>query len=742
MTTDTRAAPPRRDDPLGVDCEVLRSLIHGSMSGEFATARGDKPATYPLTPFYDDDRGTIILTSPVAFSRKAATIRTNPRVGLLLHDASGEYLVTGDATIDDAVGSNATYVRELNDREPETPKRRANQEKYDFVATRRGRLLAGWLSDRIVIEIEPRWMGRIAETARLLDLEVWSAAGIDAAEARQYERGVLTTVDAAGYPWIQPVSFITIEDGAAVVDPMPTVQVADGQPACILLHWHDEASIKLRQRLVRGRFRTIDDRLAFVPASSTTLQNDGLIDTIRFLIEGHRKTRAYFEGRTPPGPAGLPVVGNTVQFLRDPVRFYNELSAYGDVVRYSVGGNTWTAMVHPDDIERVLVRDSHRFERYTFEDLGFDFLPEGLFFSTGEPWRQQRRAIQPAFSPGNLQPFAQPMTEAVAGTVSTWGDGVVINANEVFSDLTLEVLSTTLFDIDLDDRHAVVTDAAESLSKRVDTGSLSAVVPGWIPTRRNRDFARKMAAFDRMVAALIEERRHDDTPRDDLLSTLLDASEDEQGEVDDYRFTDKGLRDQLVTLLFAGHETTALVFTWAFHLLAQHDEVRRRLETEIETVCGDRLPTVDDVPDLDYTEQVIKETMRCYPPVYVLFREVLEDVSFGDSLVQAGTNIVLPPYLVHRDERWWDDPTAFQPERWTDDLEDDLPEYAYFPFGGGPRHCVGMRFAMLFLTLGIATVVQRASFDLVSDPTPSLHMAATLSPADDVMLRVNRRTRP
>ncbi|WP_290816922.1 cytochrome P450 [Halovivax sp.] len=742
MTTDEGTVPPQPEERLlATGDEQLRDLIYGSMSGEFASSVDGKPATFPLTPFYDEDRGVIVVTSPVAFAKKADAVRKNPRVSLLLHDETGEYLVTGDATVDDDLESNAPYVRELTDREPDTPKRIANEEKYDFVETRAGRVLAGWLGERIVIEVEPRAMTRVADPQGPLDLPAWPAVEMGQPEADRFERGVITVVGDDGYPKIHPVTSIRLDDDAAVVETTTPTPITDGQPACLLLHWHDEASIKLGQRLVRGRSRTMGDAFVLDPGSSSTLRNEGIVDTTRFLLDGKRKTRAYLASRTPPGPRGIPLAGNTVQFLRDPFQFYANLPSYGDVVRYSIGGNTWTAVLHPDDVERVLVSDSHRFARYNFEELGFDFINEGLFFSEGEQWRRQRKTIQPTFAPRNLAVFSETVVDETLEAIDGWDDGEVLVANEVFSNLTLEVLTTTLFDVDLDERRLVVTDAAHSLSNRVDTQSVSAILPGWVPTRRNRDFNRKMAAFDEMVAELIEERRRDDSPRNDLLSTLLELTDDDTDEPDEdgYRFSDEALRDQLVTFLFAGHETTALVLTWAFQLLSRHEDVLTTLEEELETVCGDRAPTVEDVPSLEYTEKVIQETMRYYPPIYVLFRKALEDVTIDGYLIPRGTKLTIPQFLLHADERWWDDPRTFRPERWTDELDDELPEYAYFPFGGGPRHCVGMRFAKMFLSLGIATIAQRVRFDLESEPDPALHMAATLSPADDVELRVRRR---
>ncbi len=742
MTTEKPATPPSSHENLldGGDNQ-LRELIYGSMSGEFATSVGDKPATYPLTPFFDDDRGLIVLTSPVAFAKKTNVVRTNPNVSILLHDDTGEYLVTGDATVNDDVESNAAYIKDLNAREPETPKRQANEEKYDFIESRLGHLLVGWLGQRVIVEVAPRSMVRLADPPSALDLPAWPAFDIDQSDADHVERAVLTIRDSDGYPKTHPVTSIRFDEETAIIEPMPETTIVDGQPACLLLHWHDEASVKLAQWLVRGRFKTGDDQAVFHPASSSTLRNDGLLDTTWFLIDGKRRTRAYLSKRTPPGPDGIPLAGNTIQFLRDPFQFYTHLPEYGDIVRYSVGGNTWTAVLHPDHVERVLLTDAHRFERYTFEEFGFDFVPDGLFFSKGSQWRQQRRAIQPVFAPRNLARFSDTMVGTTLQMISAWDDGDLVVANEAFSNFTLDVLSATLFDVDLDERHAVITDAAHSLANRVDTQSLSAVIPGSVPTRRNRDFNRKMTRFGAMVTELIEERRAADTRQNDLLSVLLEMIDDEteHAAADGYRFGDKELRDQLVTFLFAGHETTALVFTWAFQLLSRHPDVRATLEEEIERVCGDDTPTVADLPALEYTERVLRETMRYYPPIYVLFREALEDVTIDGYLIPKGTKVTVPQFILHADERWWEDPHAFRPDRWTAELDGELAEYAYFPFGSGPRHCVGMRFATMFLTLGIATIAQRVRFDLESDPEPDLHMAATLSPAEDVVLRVRRR---
>ncbi|MFP8958484.1 cytochrome P450 [Natrialbaceae archaeon A-CW3] len=769
-TDDTTDLPGRSDDRLSSDERAtIRDLVYGFMSAEFASSRGGKPATFPLTPFYDTDRETIIVTSPVAYAGKVRSLERDPRVSLLLHDGEGEYLVTGDARVrDDDPAANAEYVRELTENEPMTPKRAANEEKFDFLESRLGHALVGWIGQRIAVEIEPKSIIRVSDPSPPPELPDWSDAGMSTAEATEYDRAVLTVVGDDGYPVTQPVTAVRHRDDGGIIDPLPAEAIRDGQPACLLAHWHDDASIYLGQRLIRGRFRLDGDDAVprFVPGSSSTLRNDGLVDTLRFVVDGKRKTRAYLRETAraddsthdglPPGPHGRPLVGNTVQFVRDPFRFYEALPSYGDVVRYRVGWNTWTAVLHPDAVERVLVSESHRFRRYNFEELGFDFVSEGLFFTDGEQWRRQRKLIQPAFSPAALSPFGETIVSRTDATVDRWADGETIIANREYSQLVLEILSTTLFDLDLDDRRDIVTEAGHALADRVDTQSLSAFLPSQIPTPKNRRFDRQMARFDELVQTLIEERRADTTDRDDLLSTLLERTKTDgndpgtvssegsaakPGTATDSAFTDEELRDQLVTFLFAGHETTALALTYASLAVARHDEVRRKLEVELADVCGDRNPTVEDIPDLEYAEKVIKETMRYYPPVYVLFREAREDVVLDGYLIPEGTKVAIPQLILHSDERWWDEPQTFRPERWTDEFLDERPEYAYFPFGGGPRHCVGMRFATMTLILALATVVRRVRFERATNSDPDLRLSATLSPASGVELAVRKRGR-
>jgi len=437
----------------------------------------------------------------------------------------------------------------------------------------------------------------------------------------------------------------------------------------------------------------------------------------------------------PPGPSGLPLIGNTHQFVRDPHGFYETLAEYGDVVGYSVAGQEMATLLHPDIVERVLVTDADKYGKWQLQDFGTEFAPNGLLFTEGEQWREQRTTAQPAFQLDRVRAYGDRMTAFARELVAEWADGDPVVANERFSDLTLRILADSLFDIDVDEDGAgeAITRAAGELNWRADSSSATAFIPEWVPTPSNRRFRRAQDDFADAVDGLIAARRADPEGHDDLLAMLMAAGEDGEG------MSDEELRDSMLTFLFAGHETTSLALTYTAYLLAEHPEVRERLAAELDEELGGDDPGVLDLPRLDCLDRVCTESLRLYPPAYVIFRETREPVELGGYRIPADTKLTLPQFKIHRDGRWYDDPDSFRPERWTDEFEADLPDYAYFPFGGGPRHCIGMRFARMELKLVLATVLQRVRFEYEADEPPQPTMAASYQPADDVVLRVERR---
>jgi cytochrome P450 len=430
----------------------------------------------------------------------------------------------------------------------------------------------------------------------------------------------------------------------------------------------------------------------------------------------------------------LPVLDHTLPFLRDGLAFGTELAEYGDVVGFDAIGTRFVSVYDPELVQSVLVARNDEFRKGDFESsFGELFAPDGLAFTEGEPWRRDRQLLQPAFTPHHLQSFAETMVDRTGDAADSWATDGTVDLRTASSDLTLDILVGTLFDLDLGaERGRVVRDAVDAIAER--TSGLSMLVPGWLPTPSKRRFDRRMAALDELVADLVRERRAvPDGPEagGDLLDTLLAAEYPDGSSMDAER-----IRDQLVTFLFAGHETTAVALTYAVWLLAGHPTVRDELDAELAAVCGEDDPTIDDLAQLEWTEAIVKEALRMYPPVYAIYRQPVEDTILGGYEVCADETLVLASYHIHRDSRWWDDPDAFRPERWLGDGDDDRPEYAYFPFGGGPRHCIGMRFATMELTLALATLARRLEFERGTDDlTPAAK--TTLDPGR-VRMRVEK----
>ncbi|MFB6207127.1 MAG: cytochrome P450 [Haloglomus sp.] len=452
--------------------------------------------------------------------------------------------------------------------------------------------------------------------------------------------------------------------------------------------------------------------------------------------EGDDRDGGGIPAETPPGPEGLPVLGNALSLVRDPRRFYEEMSEYGDVVSYSIPRLEFVTLLHPDLVERVLLTDHERFGKFGFEELGGEFASEGLLLAEGEQWRRQRTTIQNAFTMDRIRGYGDAMAGYTQRMIDGWVDGEAVSINDEFSRLTLQVLVHSLFDIDLGREADLVREFATTVNDRGSLDGVSTFIPMWVPTPENRRYRRVLEDFRSFVEELIDERRGRAGEYDDILSLLLTA-EDEDGRT----MSEVELRDQMATFLFAGHETTSLALTFTMLAVAQRDDVRERLDEEYATVLDGSPPDPEQVPRLEYTDRVIQESLRLYPPAFILFREAREDVELGGYRVPEGTKVTLPQFHIHTDERWYDDPMAFDPDRWTDGFEESLPDYAYFPFGGGPRHCVGMRFAMLELKTVLPTLLQQVEFDLLSDPDPELDMALTLRPAEDVRMRVGKRQR-
>jgi cytochrome P450 len=415
----------------------------------------------------------------------------------------------------------------------------------------------------------------------------------------------------------------------------------------------------------------------------------------------------------PPGPKGSPLAGSLRPFNDRRLDWLVEIArTYGPVCAFRLGPRRCLLVSDPDLIEQVLVADARNYVKHFGARLYKPLLGNGLVTSEGDFWLRQRRLAQPAFLKNRLPSYAPAMTELAEQTARGWEAGNRIDVADEMSRLTGAIALRTLFGSGaIRDQHAYNEAHVAALTIIHERFRHLIQWPEWIPLPSHRRLKRALAHMDAIIHGFIREGRSRSEPGDDLLSMLLRAH-DEDGS----RMTDVQLRDEAMTLFLAGHETTALTLSWTWYLLAQHPEVEAKLAAEWDAVLAGRLPTPDDLPRLTYTEQVIQEAMRVYPPVYLIGREPLTDVELGGYRVRKGTTVFFSQWVSHRDPKYFDDPDAFRPERWADGLAKRLPKYAYYPFGGGPRVCIGNGFAMMEGVLLLATLGRRWRFTLEPGP--------------------------
>jgi cytochrome P450 len=393
------------------------------------------------------------------------------------------------------------------------------------------------------------------------------------------------------------------------------------------------------------------------------------------------------------------------EWQRDPLAFFTRCAReYGDFVPVRMGPTRGVHLNHPDLIEEVLVTQNHKFVKPVQVRLARPLGGNGLFLSEGEFWRRQRRLAQPAFHRARITAYGEVMVRYTQQLLDTWRTGDVRDVHQEMKALTLRIAAKTLFDAEVADVVAEVgaamATAAHELQSKMN--SLSFLVPYRVPTPGHLRLRGAVRRLDAIVYRIIEQRRATGEDRGDLLSMLLHAQDD-----DGSRMTDQQVRDEVMTLFIAGHESTGLALTWALSLLGRHPEAAARLAAEVDDVLGSRAAGAADVPRLAFAERVLKEALRLYPPAWAMGREAVEDCIIGGYAVPKGTVLVMSPWVVHRDPRFFDEPEAFHPERWTDDFERRRPRFAYFPFGGGQRACIGGAFAMMETALVLATITQR-----------------------------------
>jgi cytochrome P450 len=438
----------------------------------------------------------------------------------------------------------------------------------------------------------------------------------------------------------------------------------------------------------------------------------------------------------PPGPKGRPFVGSLPAFAGDMLAFVERCrSEYGDVVGLKLAHWPTYLVNHPDLVEELLV---HRHRDYTKHHSFFwsnvdAIFGRGLLTNEGDDWLRQRRLIQPTLQPERIARYAEIMVEWTERTLDGWKAGEIRDVRREMMALTFQIVAETLFGAD------VKGDVAE-IGQAFNVGIEEVAVrfrrpirfPDWVPVPSNLRYRRAVGRMDQLIVRIIRERREKGFEgRDDLLSRMLRAR-DEAGVMDEAQ-----LRDEVMTMLLAGHETTALGLTWTWALLSQNPEVDARLHAEIEGVLGGRAPEPGDMMHLPYAERVFREALRLYPPAYAFGREAIADSELGGWPVPRGTTLLIFSWLLHRDPRWWDEPARFHPDRWDGDLAERIPRLAYMPFGAGPRVCIGQRFAIAEGILIVSAIARRYRLEWLTDPVP--FTSITLRPSGDLRAQLVAR---
>lgn len=413
--------------------------------------------------------------------------------------------------------------------------------------------------------------------------------------------------------------------------------------------------------------------------------------------------------RVPLGPKGHWLSGNLPDFRASRLDFLTHCArTYGDVTALRFAHRRIYLVSHPDLIEEILVTHSRHFIKHFALRLNPLLLGKGLLTSEGDFWLRQRRLIQPVFVRSRIASYGPTMVAAARQVTGAWRAGERRDIMIEMMQMTLQIAAKTLFDAEVGTEAHDIVHALQVLQDNFIARFNSTLPPPiWLPTPANLRLRRAIRRLDEILYGFIRQRREQPSERGDLLSLLL-AARDEEGS----RMTDRQVRDEAMTLFLAGHETTALALSWAWYLLAQHPDAEAKLAAEVREVVGDRDPTVDDCPRLKYAEMVALEAMRLYPPAYVVGREALVDCAIGGYRIPRGTTVLMSQWVVQRDPQYFAEPEQFRPERWGEDALRNLPKFAYFPFGGGPRLCIGNTFAMMELVLVLAVLAQRFHFRL------------------------------
>jgi cytochrome P450 len=432
---------------------------------------------------------------------------------------------------------------------------------------------------------------------------------------------------------------------------------------------------------------------------------------------------------------------------QDVIGYYTELHRrHGDVVYLRFGPYQTYVFFHPDAVREVLVAKAKQFRRFPRPmQVLAQWNSNSVIIAEGDEWLRQRRMVQPAFHPRRFERYASCMVTRTRNRLDRWlkiietAGGIETEIGSEMTDLTLEIIAKTMFDAEISAEANDIGRAVAILSEiAVKEMQSPWTLPDWLPLPIKRRKRWAMQRLDETVRRFIRERRASGVDKGDLLSMLLLAV-DEEG--DGGRFTDEQARDQSMTLLIAGHDTTAAGLTWLFYCLARHPRIATLVHQELDAVLGGREPNANDLPQLRYTERVVKETLRLYPPAIAVFmRQALADVEIAGYALSRNSLVQMFPYICQHDARWFPEPETFDPDRFLPERQQALPPFAYFPFGGGPRVCIGNTFAMMEMTLVAATLLQHLNLELAAGQEDAQPVALmSLRPKGEVTIRWSRR---
>ena len=437
----------------------------------------------------------------------------------------------------------------------------------------------------------------------------------------------------------------------------------------------------------------------------------------------------------PPGPRGNLLTGNLIDFKNDPMGLLERCARnFGDIVRLHFFRRPVYLLSHPDYVEQVLGKQQHNFAITRAPKDAGGIFGNGMFTTSGAQWRRSRRAAQPAFNHNKVRTYGDLIVSETNRWTGRWRDGETRNLHKEMVHLTLGIVARLLFDADITEDLAEFSASLDLIREHywLWWTRLSSLLPVAIPTRANLSLQNAFRKLDEVAYRIIRDHAHDSG--DNLLSFLLDAAEP-----CDARRGERQLRDDVMTLLVTGHETTAAALAWCWYLLATHPEAERKLQDEVASVLEERQPAFADLGSLSYARMIAFESMRLYPPAWALNRTALEKCEIGGYPIPKGATVIMSQWVIHRDPRFFESPGEFRPERWDGDLGTRLPKYAYFPFGGGPRTCIGREFAMLQLLFTLVTVAQKFRFRLATGSAVEREASIILRPKGGLPMVIRER---